>query len=274
MSTLKFSKLEAAGNDFVVIDARNPKSRIKDLSKFAINICQRKYSVGADGVILVEKSKTADFKMRIFNPDGSEPNMCGNGARCIALYAFKHKIAAKKMCFETLAGTIEADVDAKLGVVKLKMSDPKNLCFDLKINILGKGIDCHFVNTGVPHVVHFVEDIDKIDVKSIGREIRFCDVFKPDGVNVNFIKQKSAKAIFVRTYERGVEDETLACGTGSTASAIVFSVLNKIKPPIDVYTKGTAVLKLYFNADFKNRTVKDVYLEGAVNEVFTGEIVL
>ncbi len=260
MKNIAFSKLCASGNDFIVIDNREKilHDNIKDI---AIKLCKRKYSIGADGLMLVEKSDKADFKMRIINPDGSEVDMCGNGARCIALYAYKNKIALNKMTFETFAGLIEAEV-TKDNLVKLKMSAPHSLSLDKEWN---------FINTGVPHVVIFVDDIDKIDVKTIGNSIRYHKKFAPAGTNVNFVKIKDDKHIRVRTYERGVEDETLACGTGSVASAIISGIKFGMKSPVSVITQGGSALNIYFKID-KNKSVSDVCLEGDAEIIYEGSL--
>jgi diaminopimelate epimerase len=289
MKTSAFTKMVASGNDFVVIDGikgyrvKGGGCREKNL---AIRICDRKYGAGADGLLLLEKSKRADFKMRIFNPDGSEPAMCGNGARCAALFyrarspkpppdhAGPNRRAGKAQSyvrFETKAGIIEAEV--KGDVVKLKMTDPRDLWANIDLNIGTQFYKLHYVNTGVPHTVFFVANVDTINVKEVGRQIRLHKQFQPEGANANFAQVVDGKTIKVRTYERGVEDETLACGTGSAASALLsfYLTLTK-KSPVSVQTRSGEVLRVYF--DFKNKGFSNVWLEGPAKIVYSGEYLL
>ncbi|MFH1868755.1 MAG: diaminopimelate epimerase [Candidatus Omnitrophota bacterium] len=274
MKSLKFTKMVATGNDFIVID--NSSSHIAyrishiayRISHIAKRLCDRKTGIGADGLLLLEKSKAADFKMRILNPDGSEPDMCGNGSRCAALYAKLKRMVSSKMAIETRAGILSAKVIGKS--VKINMTEPKGLKTDIIIKLSNKSYKLNYINTGVPHAIYFVGNIDKVDVFNLGRKIRQHNVFMPDGANVDFIQIKGRNSIFMRTYERGVEDETLACGTGAVASAIVTSVMKGYNSPVKVYTRG-GVLNIYFNSDRKNK-ISNVFLEGEAREVFTGEI--
>jgi len=266
MRNIEFTKMVASGNDFVVVDSREG-SRAQGLRELAKSICDRRYGIGADGLLIIEKSKTADFKMRIFNPDGSEAEMCGNGARCAALFAVTNKITGKKMKFETLAGIIEAGVNGEN--VKLKMSDPKDLRRQIKLSIENEEYLAHFVNTGVPHTVIYTEDLSSLDVKRLGRQIRNHEVFAPKGTNVNFVETEKGGILKVRTYERGVEDETLACGTGVTASSVISAFERDFKSPVTCITKSGDKLKVYFKRRGDNFT--DVYLEGGAKTVFCGK---
>lgn len=266
MRQLNFVKMVASGNDFIVIK-NSPQSLVRSPQILAKKICNRRYGVGADGVLILEKSKVADFKMRVLNPDGSEAEMCGNGARCVALYAKENKIAANKMRIDTIAGIIEAEVSKDK--VKLKMSDPKDIRLNFNISADGKNYKVSFVNTGVPHTVIFVEDLNSWDIKRLGRAIRYHKLFSPRGTNVNFVEVEKGNFIKVRTYERGVEDETLACGTGVTASAIISGILKKFKSPITCLTKSGDKLKVCFNRVGDN--FKNVYLEGGAKVVFSGQ---
>ncbi|MDD5491790.1 MAG: diaminopimelate epimerase [bacterium] len=267
MRKIVFAKLSGAGNDFVVIDNRR-KVVPSAAAKLAIQLCQPKTGVGADGLILLERSAKADFKMRIFNPDGSEAEMCGNGARCIARFAYLNKIAPAKMIFETLAGLISAQV--KGPVVKLHMSDPHSLTDTIEIKLAGRSLKVLFINTGVPHAIIFVNNIDKVPVFEWGRIIRNHRFFKPAGTNVNFVSQIDRHTIAIRTYERGVENETLACGTGSVASALVSAFAKDVISPVKVHTRGGEVLTVYFTSSAKK--FYDVYMEGQVKFVFEGEL--
>ena len=203
----------ASGNDFVVIE-RSQNPAINNPRILARSICDRKFGVGADGLLLLEKSKIADVRMRIFNPDGSEAKMCGNGARCSVLY-----IGRRNTELETKAGIIQSQL--KGNSVKIKLTEPKDLKLNLPIKVNNRTLQVNFINTGVPHTVIFVADLDKIDVINLGRQIRFHKRFAPQGTNVDFVEALSNKSIKIRTYERGVEDETLACGTGVVASALI-----------------------------------------------------
>ena len=270
MEGLHFTKMVASGNDFVVIDNRNHK--LSDyghsLSDIAKKLCGRRLSVGADGLLLIEDSKKADLKMRIFNPDGSEVDMCGNGSRSVALYAVESGIAPKDMRIETGAGIIDAEV---IGLnVKVRLTDPKDLSLNKRLKIGKKVHKVHFINTGVPHVVSFLKDIDKLNVGSIGSKIRYHKSFKPEGTNADFVKVLNPKEIKIRTYERGVERETYACGTGAAASAIASGLVYGFKPHIDVTTKSGEVLRVYF--DIKGRRINNVYLEGEAKVVYKGRI--
>lgn len=267
LSLIPFVKYNATGNDFVVIDNRKHIIPEKQIKSFTQSICQLKFGIGADGVLLLEKSKNADFKMRIINADGSEPEMCGNGSRAMAHFAYLLKLIKKNTCFETLAGTINAEVKPK-NIVKVKLIEPSGLRLNLKLKYRNKIITMHFINTSVPHVVVFVNNIEREHVFEIGRYIRYHRLFQPKGTNVNFVQIVNNQHIKVRTYERGVENETLACGTGSTASAIISSFIHSIKSPVKVTTCGKDILKIYF--DRYDDYIENVYLEGQVIPVFSG----
>lgn len=266
MKAIEFAKMVASGNDFVVVE--NCKSKISDseLPSLAKDICDRNFGVGGDGLLVIEPSKKADFKMRILNPDGSEAEMCGNGARCVALFAKESKIVDGDIRIDTLSGIIEARVtDDK---VKIKMQDPKDLRLDFSLSIEGSDYKISFVNTGVPHVVMFVEDLDSFDVNKLGRAMRYNERFSPRGTNVNFVKTQKGNSLKVRTYERGVEDETLACGTGVAASAIISAISKGLTSPISCLTKSAETLIIYF--DRVDDNFKNVYLEGRAKTVFHG----
>ena len=265
---IEFYKFSGSGNDFILIDNMDLSLRVGDLAAFAKSVCRRKVSVGADGLIIIEPSDKVDFRWRFFNADGSEPEMCGNGGRCAARFAFLRKIAQKRMSFETLAGIIDAEVKAH--GVKIRLSAPHSLVMEDRITVNGNKIVVHSINTGVPHVVHFVNDIERFDVFTTGRAIRMHGHYQPAGTNANFVTVADTHTLYVRTYERGVEDETLACGTGSVASALIASRKGLVKPPVDVHVRSGEVLKIYF-APIKNGFT-DVYLEGKVTVVYRGSL--
>lgn len=312
MREIEFVKAVASGNDFVVIDrVREQRPQPKtQIAKLAQELCQRKLSVGADGLLLVEGSKRCDFKMRIFNPDGSEVDMCGNGARCVALYAAKTRICGKKMLIETRAGDLEAKVEQDR--VKIKMSQPKDLRlkFDLDVNpalpknrkssiikknwgilpslknihkLKGKrkgGVNVqpqnvNYINTGVPHVVCFVQGLANFNVQEMGRAIRYHSEFQPQGTNANFIEVLKKGHIRIRTYERGVEQETLACGTGAVAAAIITTYDMQEQPQgkyrVKVDTQGGETLAVYFK--IKEDKIDEVFLEGKAKIAYKAVIV-
>jgi diaminopimelate epimerase len=264
---IKFTKSVATGNDFIIIDNRSLSIK-KDIPALAKNLCDRIYGIGADGLLLLEKSGSGDFKMRIFNPDGSEAQMCGNGSRCIALYANTKHIAGADMRIETSAGLINAGVNGD--EVKVKLTDPKDIQWNLCLMIHECPYKITVANTGVPHVIHFVNDLESIDVRELGAKMRYHEEFSPHGANVNFVKiiNKKKNRIAVRTYERGVEDETLACGTGAVASAIISAEAEDLKSPVAIETKSGETLKVYF--ELENGSFKNVYLEGKARLIFEG----
>ncbi len=267
---IKFTKAVATGNDFIIVDNRDLKLK-NDLGQLAKKLCDRFYGVGADGLLLVEASSSADFKMRIFNSDGSEAEMCGNGSRCAALYAHAKRIAlGQDMKIETMAGILNASVQGEN--VRVKLTDPKDIQWNLCLMIHECPYKVNLANTGVPHVIHFVDDLEAVEVKNLGPKMRYHKDFSPQGANVDFVKvtDKNNSRIAVRTYERGVEDETLACGTGAVASAIISAEAEKLVSPISVETKSGEVLKVYFESQEGN--FKNVYLEGKTRLVYEGEI--
>jgi diaminopimelate epimerase len=268
---IKFSKLTGSGNDFIVIDNRKEivcLSRKNKVVPFIKNLCDRKWGIGSDGVLVLGKSLSSDFYMRIFNADGSEAEMCGNGARCAVLFAYKKGFAGSRTVFETLAGRISGWVKGK--TIKIQLSTPNSFRKDIHLPVDEKVYNVCFINTGVPHTIVDVEDIENLDVKDLGKKIRFHKYFSPSGTNVNFVRVFDKKNIQVRTYERGVEDETLACGTGVVASSIVMAMLNRVSSPVNVVTRGKEILRVYFKKI--NSAVKNVFLEGRVRWVFDGEI--
>jgi diaminopimelate epimerase len=264
---IPFYKMVASGNDFVVID--NRKKMVKDPLAMTRQLCALHTGVGADGILLVENSRKADFKMRIINSDGSEAEACGNGFRCIALFAREKMGYPQKFQFESLSGVIEASV-GKSGQVKVQLVRPTDIRLRDEIQVMGHRLHYSFLNTGVPHTVIFVEGLAKIDVAGLGRAIRYHERFKPRGTNVNFAEVASGRQINVRTYERGVENETLACGTGSTASALASALLGYTKPPVKVKTSGGEILTVDFRRE--GDKITSVTLEGEAKFVFEGNL--
>jgi diaminopimelate epimerase len=265
---IPFMKMSGSGNDFILIDHREPFLKEDRLKEFIRKVCRRRISVGADGLILIERSKKADFKWRYYNADGSEAEMCGNGGRCAARFAYLKGVTGPSLKFETLAGILSAQVDEKR--VKLEMTKPFGLKLDETLLIDGKKQVFSSINTGVPHAVLFVEDLEGLDMVPIGKTIRFHSNFAPSGTNVNFIRLEKGSQLSIRTYERGVEDETLACGTGAVASALIAAFKGLVKSPVSIKTRGGEVLTVYFEIEV--REVKRVFFEGDVHIIYEAEM--
>jgi len=268
MKTIPFTKMSGTGNDFIIIDNRRRIVEDDGLTEFIRNVCRRKMSVGADGLILIESSDKADFQWRFFNSDGSLAEMCGNGARCAARFAYLNGIAGESLSFETQAGIINGQV--KDGGAKVKIPDPTDLCLDYAIDLNDGPLTVSSINTGVPHVVIMQDSVEEVDVFRLGREIRYHDAFAPAGTNVNFICTQNTGQLAIRTYERGVEDETLACGTGSIASALIASLKTNWPSPISLVTRSGETLTIYFRES--DQVFTDVYLEGDARLIYTAEL--
>jgi len=266
-----FAKMSGTGNDFIVIDHRRSLVPEGAQPDFVRRVCRRMFSVGADGVIFIESSEKADFSWRFYNGDGSVAEMCGNGARCAARFAFARGIAEKKMSFETLAGIIEAEVLDDDGGVSLLMTPPFDYRTGLEAELDGKVSEISFMNSGVPHAVLFMDEGTEIAVKKWGHEIRFHELFQPDGANVNFVQSLADGTIRVRTYERGVEDETMACGTGAVASAIFAASKGLAASPVTVITSGGEKLTIVFDLD-RDGTAENVYLQGPARIIYIGQL--
>jgi diaminopimelate epimerase len=275
---IPFMKLSGSGNDFILIDNRERRLNGRQASQLAAKVCPHRMSVGGDGVILIELSRRADFKWRLFNADGSEAEFSGNGARCAARFAYVKRIAPRRMRFETLAGLIHAEmvVDVLGGgrrapeAVKIKFPNPAGLRLNLRVPINGIEREAHFIDTGVPHCVYLVENPDTADIVGVGRPTRYHALFQPAGANVNFISVLDPHTIRIRTYERGVEDETLACGTGSIASALVASLVAKAESPVTLIPQSGLKLTVHFVSD--GASFADVYLQGDARAVYEGRI--
>jgi diaminopimelate epimerase len=267
MPTLHFTKMNGAGNDFVMLDNRDLRH---SLDRAAIaRLCDRHRGVGADGLIAVEPAQNgADFRMRYYNADGGEAEMCGNGARCFARFA--SRVAGKNgaITFETMAGVIGARLIGD--EVQLAMSAPHSLALGAQLDAASEKLTVHFLNTGVPHAIVFVEDLEKTDIVRLGSALRYHAHFAPKGTNANFIGRLADGSIAIRTYERGVEGETLACGTGVTAAALIFARLYGAPSPVRVKVRGGDTLSVGFenNGD----AWRNVTLTGPADFVFDGEV--
>jgi diaminopimelate epimerase len=255
--TVVFNKYQGAGNDFVIIDNRNNNFNPDD-SRLINKLCDRRFGIGADGLILICASDQYDFEMKYFNSDGFIGSMCGNGGRCSADFAIRHGIAGKKLCFKAADGLHKAF--AEEGIIRLQMNDVSDPAL---VN------GSYFLNTGSPHYVIFRTDVKDIDVNTEGKKFRWSEEFAPGGTNVNFVEVQDG-GIYVRTFERGVEEETLSCGTGVTASAISSVISGHLDTKtVKVKTKG-GNLSVSFNVSGKN--ISDIWLSGPATFVFEGKI--
>ncbi|RMH71649.1 MAG: diaminopimelate epimerase [Gemmatimonadetes bacterium] len=266
MTKIPFTKMSGAGNDFIVIDNRDDKLH-GDLTEFVKTACTRRISIGADGVLLLENHPDADFRMRYYNADGGEVEMCGNGARCIARFAFLNGAAGPTMTFESMAGRHRAEIIGE--EVKVEMTPPHGLQLEFPLDINQRQLIAHFLNTGVPHVVLFTEDIDRVDMVGVGRPIRYHQMFQPAGTNANYVQVMDTHTLKLRTYERGVEDETLACGTGATAAAIIAGMLGNVKSPTTVITRSGIPLVIHYH--LHDQEIRDVFLQGEARVVYQAE---
>jgi diaminopimelate epimerase len=264
---IDFTKATGAGNDFVIVDDMRGDLRV-DLPALARAVCDRHFGIGGDGLLVLEKSDRAEFAMRYYNADGSWGGMCGNGGRCIARFAFAHKIAGRRQHFEALGHVYEAEVDA--GAVRLHMKDPVEYRADIGIAVGNGRARAFFVNTGAPHAVILVDDPAMVDVVRDGHAIRWSPDFAPEGTNVNFVWRDSAGNVLLRTYERGVEAETLACGTGSIATALVASEAFGLPSPVSVHVRSGETLRVHFAG--KHGAWSNVVLEGSARLVFSGRV--
>lgn len=256
MNTVKFTKMHGAGNDFILIDDREGRFPIDDHRGIAA-MATRPDGIGCEGVIVLQKSKTADFGMRFFNPDGTEADLCGNGARCVAAFALEiGAVESSRMRFETAAGMIEAEVLGE-SQVKVRMPDPKDFGDD-------------FVVAGVPHKIVPVENLSRTDVYGEGRRIRLSEEFAPDGTNVDFVLYRKPNRVHIRTYERGVEAETGACGTGAVASAVIGVQDYGLEFPVHVSTAQG--YELVVDGEYDGERFSSVTLTGPVKKVFEGQI--
>jgi diaminopimelate epimerase len=267
---LEFWKMNGAGNDFVMIDNRQG---LLSLSGATIaKICDRNRGVGADGVLLVEEANAgADFRMRYYNADGGEAEMCGNGARCFARFSRQFLSGAEDaVSFETPAGEIHARFQGEN--VCLQMSDPHSWRTPLLLDLAGQPREVHFVNTGVPHAVVFVDDLPGVDVIAEGAAARYHEAFAPKGTNANFVRVETPGHLGIRTYERGVEGETLACGTGVVAAALIHAGTHGVDSPIEVRVRGGDILRVTFRRE--GGDFQEVTLTGPADFVFQGRMVI
>jgi len=269
-TTLSFLKMNGAGNDFVMLDNRDLSLNL-DRDNIA-HLCDRHRGIGADGLLAVEPAQgTGDFRMRYYNADGGEAEMCGNGARCFARFVNKlHHNSLEKVSFETQAGIISAEFFGDQ--VRINMSEPHSFKLHEELTFEGLPVIVHSVNTGVPHAVVLVEDLENTDVRRMGAWLRYHQVFAPKGTNANFVQVIEPGKISIRTYERGVEDETLACGTGMVACALVHHEIIGVNAPVQVTVKGGDTLQVGFEK--VDERYQNVTLHGPADFVFQGDVTL
>jgi diaminopimelate epimerase len=271
MVNIPFVKMVGAGNDFIVIEARENL----DYIKFTQAVCARQNGIGADGVLILDKSTQSDYRMRIINADGSEAEMCGNGARCMAAYIVANFKPVKALFgMETLAGEILAE--ANNDVARVRLSNPKDYRPNLNITVGLQKLEVHYIDTGVPHTIVFVDGLQDVNANSLGALIRHHPRFAPRGTNVNFVERAREGMVAVRTYERGVEAETLACGTGAVASALVAylqahpHVKKQKEAFMKVLTASKEILEITFDLD-EGYKIDNVWLKGSAKLIAKGD---
>lgn len=269
MKKIRFVKMHGAGNDFVMIDDRDGTFPSHDNLRIAA-LAERRRGIACEGVILVQRSQMADFRMVFFNPDGTEADLCGNGARCVAAFAREIGAATSPaMTFETRAGLVDAEVvDSRL--VRVWMPEPRNRRYNLQVKVKGQVVAGDFVDTGVPHFIVPTASVASVDVARLGRELRLSDAFAPNGTNVDFVQYRAPNIAIMRTYERGVEAETGACGTGAVAAAVVGVETKGLSLPIRV--RCSQGCELMVEGDWRRAKSTGFVLTGPVKRVFDGEI--
>jgi diaminopimelate epimerase len=268
MRKINFTKMHGAANDFVLVDDREGTFPLQ--SQLLAALAARRTGIGCEGIILVQPSEIADFRMRFFNPDGTEVELCGNGSRCVA--AFAKKIGAARssaMTIETFAGLVDAEVISQ-DQVRLWMPEPADRRYGLRVQTKEKVVTGDFIRVGVPHFVVQVPSVAKVDVAKEGRELRISDVFAPNGTNIDFVQIVSPNKVMIRTYERGVEAESGACGTGAVATAVAGVEAHGMSLPMHV--RSSQGYDLVVDGDYRQSQGTGFTLTGPVRVVFEGEL--
>lgn len=269
---LDFQKMQGAGNDFIMINNLSGDCFLREAQIAAL--CDRHFGIGADGLMLLERDPQGEFDARMvyYNADGSRAEMCGNGARCFTAFALQHGLGdGEKLRILSDAGPLTATCSGELYTIEL--TPPRELRTPIALDLKDGPAEVHHLDTGVPHVVRFVDDVQAVDIRPAGAELRFHEAFKPRGANANFAQiQGPDQPILLRTYERGVEDETLACGTGVTATAILAHLVHGVPKPVSVKVAGGDVLRVDFTRQGEH--LLGVTLTGPARTVFTGTIAL
>lgn len=262
-----FYKMTGGGNDFVLVEDMADRLSPGEIQALVPKVCRRRLSVGADGLIVLKPSSNAHFRWLFYNSDGSPAEMCGNGGRCAARLAHMLGIAPEELTFETAVGLVRAEVHGPR--VKIALPPPTGLRPGMELEVEGRRLQVDFINTGVPHVVIFVEDLQEVDVVGLGRPLRHHQAFGPSGTNVDFVEAEGGR-LRIRTYERGVEDETLACGTGAVAAALLAHLKGQTSSPTTVIPRGAEPLTVYYR--WTGGGFVDVALEGEVRLIYRGEL--
>lgn len=265
--SIEFAKMSGCGNDFILVDHRDGQIPAAEQPAFARAVCRRKLSIGADGLILIENWDEGDFKWHFYNSDGSRAEMCGNGARCAARFAFTKEICGPQMTFLTDAGPIAATVEKDL--VRIALTPPGALDEAVDLQVADRAMTVATINTGVPHAVCFVDAVEQQDVVGVGRALRRHSYFAPSGTNVNFVSRIDGQKLAIRTYERGVEDETLACGTGAVAAALAASRRFGLKSPVSLQTMGGG-LSVYYEEN--EGRFESLQLQGDARLIYFGRM--
>ena len=265
---LNFTKMHGAANDFIMIDDREGNVPWQDYVLMSL-MATRRIGIGCEGIILIQSSDRADFRMRFLNPDGTEVDMCGNGARCAAWFAHHIGAAPKSMTMETSCGLLDAEIIDRCNV-RVWMPEPTARSYGMAIEVNGTVYEGDYINTGVPHFVIRTDNQKDIDVERLGRAIRLHSAFAPEGVNVDFITQRAPDRISIRTYERGVEAESGACGTGAVAAAVTAVEAHAASLPLTVRTAAGFVLAI--DADWRGNRCTGLTLTGPAHVVYTGTI--
>lgn len=260
-----FSKYSGCGNDFILFDNREKLIRSHTKS-FIYNLCHRQNGIGADGVIFLESSEVGNFRMRIFNSDGSEAEMCGNGIRCITRFIVDLGIPGEQFHIETMCAVLTTFFSEDK--VCVKMMQPHSFCCHRALDLGGTKLTVHSVDTGVPHAVLFVDSLDDKSLMRIAPLIRAHKDFQPRGTNVNFVMVKGDRFLAIRTFERGVERETMACGTGAVAAAVIAAKVKHADSPIQVKVRSSEILEVSFGK--QNQEIIDVYLSGPAVKIYQG----
>ncbi|GAB7021798.1 diaminopimelate epimerase [Salidesulfovibrio brasiliensis] len=269
--SVPFFKMQGCGNDFVVIDNRELNVPEADMAEWAEKVCARAFGVCADGLFFIDNAPEGsglDYRWHFYNNDGSRAEMCGNASRCMGRLAFELGIAPREHTFGTDAGPIKAEViteGPQAGEVKVQLTPPQGTSLNTALDLNGETITVHFADTGVPHAVVFLDDVSAVDIKKLGAAIRYHEHFAPAGTNANFAQVIDENTMLLRTYERGVEDETYACGTGAAATQLVAHELGLTAPTAALTTSGKEVLTISLEND-------NVFLQGAATLVFKGEL--
>lgn len=267
MRRIDFSKYVGCGNDFIIIDDRLEQFPTHN-SALVSALCHRQFGIGADGIILVQTAKEADFRMRIFNSDGSEAEMCGNGIRCFKKFLEELGYLDPFYMIETMHRRLKVETIGEQ--ISVEMGDPKDIRFSINIEYKNTPYLLHCIDTGVPHIVLFVNELASVNVNELGRALRNHAYFSPKGTNVNFAQRLPSGKIALRTYERGVEGETLACGTGATATALAAGYQYKLTGPLDIQLSSNEFLRIGFQLE--GLQFSNVTMTGPARHSFNGQI--